>query len=75
MKLTFKLLISSKIIKRLNAELVYSRRFLLKSMKTQQNLVEARKRVKWLENEIETILLSNKNVVNILRIYFIKWCS
>jgi hypothetical protein len=31
-------------------------------MRTQTNIVEARKRVKWLENEIESILLSNKNV-------------
>ena len=56
---------SQKIIKRLNAELEFSRRFLLKSMRTQTNLVEARKRVKWLENEIETILLSNKNVISL----------
>jgi len=60
---------SQKIIKRLNAELEFSRRFLLKSMRTQTNLVEARKRVKWLENEIETILLSNKNVISLRHFY------
>lgn len=56
-------LLRYEIIKRLNKELVYARSMLEKAMKTQNNIVEIRKRVDWLENEIEKILLSNKNVL------------
>ena len=56
-------LLRYEIIKRLNKELVYARSMLEKAMKTQNNIVDVRKRVDWLENEIEKILLSNKNVL------------
>ena len=56
-------LLRYEIIKRLNKELVFARSMLEKAMKTQNNIVEIRKRVDWLENEIEKILLSNKNVL------------
>jgi hypothetical protein len=55
-------LIRYEAIKKLKTELDIARISLLKSMKTQQNLNGFRNRVKWLENEIENILLSNKNV-------------
>jgi hypothetical protein len=56
-------LIRYEAIKKLMKELDLARLKLHKAMKTQtNNLNQLRNRVKWLENEIETILLTNKNV-------------
>jgi hypothetical protein len=55
-------LIRYEAIKKLKIELDIARINLHKSMKTQKNLNAYRNRVKWLENEIESILLSNKQV-------------
>jgi hypothetical protein len=55
-------LIRYEAIKKLKIELDIARLNLHKSMKTQKNLNAFRNRVKWLENEIENILLSNKAV-------------
>lgn len=55
-------LIRYQIIFKLNTELIYARCILDRAMRTQEDLIRARERVEWLENEIERILLSNKNV-------------
>lgn len=48
---------------KLNKELEYAREKLEYAMRTQQNLTNIRQRVDWLENEIETIILSNEYVI------------
>lgn len=55
-------LIRFEVIKRLNEELVFCRKELQRAMRTQNKLVETSKRVQWLENEIETIILSNQSI-------------
>ena len=52
-----------KVVKKFNIELEFHRKQLDKAMRNNQsNLIELRSKVDWLENEIETIILSNKHV-------------
>ena len=55
-------LIRCEVIDKLNTELNFARNALMKAVKVQRNQNQIRDRVEWLENEIESILLSNVNV-------------
>ncbi len=50
------------MISKFNIELEYGRQLLDIAMRNQHNLEEIRRRVDWLEKEIEKILLTNKNI-------------
>lgn len=62
-------LVRCEVIRKLSVELDYARHALVKSIKTQKKLLTARNRVDWLENEIEQLILSNKNVIFFLFFY------
>lgn len=68
LKLYYRNLIRLNVVKKFNIELEFHRSKLSKAMRHQNhNLKEIRSKVEWLENEIEKIILSNKNV----SIYFL----
>jgi hypothetical protein len=63
LKLYYRNLIRLNVVKKFNIELEFHRSKLSKAMRHQNhNLREIRSKVEWLENEIEKIILSNKNV-------------
>ena len=51
------------MVKKFNIELEYHRKLLIVAIRTQVKVKELRSKVEWLENEIEKIILSNKNVI------------
>lgn len=55
-------LIRCDLIRKLDIELTYARAVLTKAIAKQKDLQQARERVEWLENEIEKIIRSNKDV-------------